>query len=84
MEAYMLHEIGVICGDIGLFQKALDLHAKAAVLYKELKLPRLEATAVVNTGWVYGELDDTQNRLAMYDRAAEIYRTIGDIDPVLN
>jgi CHAT domain-containing protein len=83
LEAYSLHELGIIYGDIGLFQKALDAHASAALLYKELKLPRLEATAVINTGWVYGELDDTQNRLAMYDRAAAIYRTMGDIDPVL-
>ena len=64
MEAYMLHEAGMIYGDIGLFQKALDAHAKAAVLYKELKLPRLEASVSINIGWVYGELDDTQNRLA--------------------
>jgi CHAT domain-containing protein len=83
MEAFMLHEAGMIYGDIGLFQKALDAHSRAAVLYKELKLPRLEATVFVNIGWIYGELDDTQNRLAMYDRAAEIYRTVGDIDPVL-
>ena len=83
MEAFMLHEAGMIYGDIGLFQKALDAHSRAAVLYKELKLPRLEASVFINIGWVYGELDDTQKRLEMYDRAAEIYRTIGDIDPVL-
>jgi CHAT domain-containing protein len=83
MEAFMLHEAGMIYGDIGLFQKALDAHLRAAVLYKELKLPRLEASVFVNIGWVYGELDDTQKRLEMYDRAAEIYRTVGDIDPVL-
>ena len=83
MEAFMLHEVGMIYGDIGLFQKALDAHSRAAVLYRALKLPRLEASVFVNIGWVYGELDDTQNRLQMYDRAAEIYRTIGDIDPVL-
>ena len=83
MEAFMLHEAGMIYGDIGLFQKALDSHSRAAALYKELKLPRLEATIFVNIGWVYGELEDTQMRLEMYDRAAEIYQTIGDIDPVL-
>jgi CHAT domain-containing protein/Tfp pilus assembly protein PilF len=32
---------------------------------------------------VYGELGDTQNRLATYDRAAAIYQSVGDIDPVL-
>lgn len=83
MEAFMFHEVGMICGDIGQFQKSLDSHASAAVLYKELKLPRLEATALINTGWTYGELDDTQKRIEMYDRAAAIYRTVGDIDPVL-
>ena len=83
MEAYTLHDVGIIYGDIGLFQKAIDTHTRAAALYKELKLPRLEATELNNTGWVYGELDDVQKRLEMHDQAAEIYRKIGDIDPVL-
>ena len=83
MEASTLHEVGMIYGDIGLFQKAIDSHSRAAALYKELKLPRDEAGVLINIGWVFGELSDTQNRLAMYDRAAAIYQTIGDIDPVL-
>jgi CHAT domain-containing protein len=83
MEAFSLHEVGMIYGDIGLYQKAIDAHTKAATLYKELKLPRDEANVMVNIGWVFGELGDTQQRLAMYDRAAEIYRTAGDVDPVL-
>ena len=83
MEAFSLHEVGMIYGDIGLFQKAIDSHSKAAALYKELKLPRDEAGVLTNIGWVFGELGDTQNRLAMYDRAAEIRRNIGDIDLVL-
>jgi CHAT domain-containing protein len=83
MEASTLHEVGMIYGDIGLFQKAIDAHSRAAALYKELGLRRSEADVLVNIGWVFGELGDTQNRLAMYDRAAEIYRTAGDVDPVL-
>ncbi|HJP94163.1 MAG TPA: CHAT domain-containing tetratricopeptide repeat protein [Pyrinomonadaceae bacterium] len=83
MEAFTFHEVGMIYGDIGLFQKALDSHTKAAALYRELRLPRDEAAVLTNIGWVFGELGDTQNRLAMYDRAAETYRGAGDIDPVL-
>jgi CHAT domain-containing protein/tetratricopeptide (TPR) repeat protein len=83
MEAFTLHEVGMIYGDIGQYQKAIDAHTKAAALYKELKLPRCEAAVTVNIGWVFGELGDTQNRLATYDRAAAIYQTVGDIDPVL-
>ena len=83
MEAYTLHEVGVIYGDIGLFQKGLDYHSKATALYHELKMPRMEATELINTGWIYGELDDTQHRLETYDRAAEVYKTIGDADPIL-
>jgi CHAT domain-containing protein len=83
MEAYTLHEVGVIYGDIGLFQKGLDYHGKATALYHELKMPRMEATELINTGWIYGELDDTQHRLETYDRAAEVYKTIGDPDPIL-
>ena len=83
MEAFTLHEVGMIYGDIGEYQKAIDSHTKAAALYKELKLPRCEADVITNIGWVYGELGDTQNRLATYDRAAAIYQTAGDIDPVL-
>ena len=83
MEAFTLHEVGMIYGDVGLFQKAIDAHSRAAALYKELKLPRDEAGVLTNIGWVFGELGDTQNRLAIYDRAAEVYRTAGEIDPVL-
>ena len=83
MEAFTLHEVGMIYGDIGQYQKALDAHSKAAALYKELKLPRGEADVLTNIGWVFGELGDTQRRLETYDRAAEIYRTVGDVDPVL-
>ena len=83
MEAFTLHEVGMIYGDIGLYQKAIDSHTRAATLYKEVKVPKGEADVLVNIGWVFGELGDTQNRLAMYDRAADIYRTVGEIDPVL-
>lgn len=83
MQAFTLHEVGMIYCDIGLFQKAIDSHSRAAALYKELKVPKGEADVLVNIGWVFGELGDTQNRLAIYDRAAEIYRTVGEIDPVL-
>jgi CHAT domain-containing protein len=83
MEAFTLHEVGMIYGDIGQYQKAIDSHTKAAALYKELNIPRCEAAVTVNIGWIYGELGDTQNRLATYDRAAAIYKTVGDIDPVL-
>ncbi len=83
MQAFTLHEVGNIYGDIGEFQKAIDSHTKAAAFYKEAKWPRGEADVTVNIGWVYGELGDTQNRLAMYDRAAAIYQTVGNIDPVL-
>ncbi|HEU4871860.1 MAG TPA: CHAT domain-containing protein, partial [Pyrinomonadaceae bacterium] len=83
MQAFTLHEVGMIYGDIGLYQKAIDSHSRAAALYKEVKVPKGEADVLVNIGWVFGELGDTQNRLAMYDRAAAIYRTVGEIDPVL-
>jgi len=83
MEAFTLHEVGMIYGDIGEYQKAIDSHTKAAALYKELKLPKLEAGVIVNIGWVFGELGDTQNRLATYERAAAIYKTVGELDPVL-
>ena len=79
----MLHEVGMIYGDIGLFQKAIDSHTRAAVLYKELKLARARRPCSLTSAGYIGELGDTQNRLAMYERAAEIYRTMGDIDPVL-
>ena len=83
MQAFTLHEVGMIYGDVGLYQKAIDSHAEAAALYKELKLPRDEAGVLTNIGWVFGELGDTQHRLEMYDRAAETYKTVGDVDSVL-
>jgi CHAT domain-containing protein/tetratricopeptide (TPR) repeat protein len=83
MQAYMFHEIAIIYGDIGQYQKALDAHAKASILYKDLKLPRDEARALNNTAWIYGELGDNQKSLETYDRVAEIYRTVGNVDPKL-
>ncbi|HEX7330636.1 MAG TPA: CHAT domain-containing tetratricopeptide repeat protein [Pyrinomonadaceae bacterium] len=83
MEAFTLHEVGMIYGDIGQYQKAIDAHSRAAALYREMKVPKGEADVLVNIGWVFGELGDTQNRLATYDRAAEVYQTVGEIDPVL-
>jgi CHAT domain-containing protein/Tfp pilus assembly protein PilF len=83
MEAFTLHEQGMIYGDIGLYQQAIDAYSRAAVLFKELKLAKSEGDVITNIGWIYGELGDTQNRLAMYDRAAAVYRTDGEIDPVL-
>jgi len=83
MEAFTLHEEGMIFGDIGQYQRAVDAYSRAAVIFKELKLPKSEGDVTTNIGWIYGELGDTQNRLATYDRAAEIYQTGGEIDPVL-
>lgn len=83
MEAFTLHEVGMIYGDVGLYQKAIDAYSRAADLFKKLKIAKGEADVITNIGWIYGELGDTQNRLAMYDRAAAIYKTAGDIDPVL-
>jgi CHAT domain-containing protein len=83
MEAFTLHEEGLIYGDIGLYQQAIDAYSKAAVIFRKLKLPSSEAAVTINIGWVFGELGDTQNRLAMYDRALEIDRTAGEISPVL-
>ena len=83
MEAFTLHEQGMVYGDVGLYQQAIDAYSRAAAIFKKLKLPSSEADVTTNIGWVFGELGDTQNRLAMYDRALEIYRTAGDVSPVL-
>jgi len=83
MQAFTLHEQGMVYGDIGLYQQAIDAYSRAAVLFKELKLLASEADVTTNIGWVFGELGDTQNRLAMYDRAMEIYRAAGDNSLVL-
>jgi CHAT domain-containing protein/Tfp pilus assembly protein PilF len=82
MEAYMLHEIGLLYGDTGDYQKALDAYEQAGRLYKTLGIRRGEASILSNTAWVYGEIGDDQKTLETYDQVATIYRTIGDVDPV--
>ena len=83
LEAFTLHELGLLYGDIGQYQKALDSYEQAGTLYKTLKVPRGEASIISNTGWVFGELGDNEKSLEMYLREEEAYRTIGDVDAVL-
>ena len=80
MQAFMLHEIGWIYGDIGQYQKALDHYAQAAALYKSFRDPRGEANILSNTAWVYGELGDDQKALEMYLLADDLFRSTGVID----
>lgn len=82
-EAFALHEVGMIYGDIGQYQSALDAYAEASIIYKALGIRRGEASALNNIGWIFGELGDNQKSLETYDRVAEAYQTIGDVDPVL-
>ena len=82
MQAFTLHELGWIYGDIGQYQKALDCYAQAGPLYKAVGERKGEANVISNTAWVYGELGDNQKALEMYLLADEAFRATGEVDSV--
>jgi CHAT domain-containing protein/Tfp pilus assembly protein PilF len=83
LEAYTLHEVGLIYGDTSQYQRAIDSYAQASSLYQALQIRRGEASILSNMGWLFGELGDNEKSLEMYDRVADLYRSIGDLEPVL-
>ena len=82
MEAFTLHQIGEIYGDLGQYQNALDAYAQASTLYKTLRIPRGETSMLSNMGWIFGELGDQQKALDMYLSVEELERRLGEIAPV--
>jgi CHAT domain-containing protein len=78
MEAYSLHEMALIYGDISEYQKALDSYIQARTIYKQLGDQRGQASMLSNVGWIYGQLGDHQKAIDFYKQAREVYRALGD------
>jgi CHAT domain-containing protein/tetratricopeptide (TPR) repeat protein len=83
LQAYALCEIGVIYGDTGKYQKALDVYAQARPLYHSIPDPYGEAGILVNIGWIYSMLNDDQKALAIYDDVLAMYNKLGEVDPIV-
>jgi CHAT domain-containing protein/Tfp pilus assembly protein PilF len=81
MEAYSLNEMGLIYGDIGEYQKALDSYTQARTIYKLIDDTRSQAGMLTNIGWVYGALGEYKKAIDLTEQALEAHRAIGDRHP---
>jgi tetratricopeptide (TPR) repeat protein len=71
MAAYQLHEMSVIYGDIGEFQKAFDSYNQALELYKSIDDTRGAAIVLNNVGYLYGQLGEHQKAIDFYQQALD-------------
>ena len=78
MEAYSLLEMGLIYGDVGEYQKALDAYARARPAYADIGDVRGKSSVLNNTGWIYGQLGEYRKAIDAYTQVLEEGRAAGD------
>jgi len=83
MEADTLHEMGLIYGDLGDYQKALDSYSQAGIIYKALGDSRSQSGTITNIGWVYSNLGEYQKAIDHYEEVLRASRARGDRDEPL-
>jgi CHAT domain-containing protein/Tfp pilus assembly protein PilF len=77
-EALTLHNIGLVCDDLGEKQKALDYITQALPLIRAVGDRRGEAVTLNNIGFVYSALGEKQKALDYYSQALPLRRAVGD------
>jgi CHAT domain-containing protein/Tfp pilus assembly protein PilF len=78
MEAFSLHEMGLIYGDLGEYQKALDSYTQARMIYRLMGNLQGEGSMLSNIGWVYGTLGEYRKAIDFHERALEAHRATGN------
>jgi CHAT domain-containing protein len=73
MEAYSLFEMGLIQGDLGEYQNALDSYGQAREIFKRLQDLRGEGGVLSNMGWIREGVDQT-----LLERERSLRQTISD------
>lgn len=78
MEAYSLHDMGWIYGDLGEYQEALDAYAKAREIFKMMRNPRGESGVLSNMSSIYSALGEHQRAITFQEQSLQICRNLGD------
>jgi serine/threonine protein kinase/predicted ATPase len=76
--ALLLNGRGTILWNMARLHEALDAFAEALVIYRMLKLTRLEARALNNMGLVLAALGETEEALAHYKSSLKLDQELGD------
>jgi CHAT domain-containing protein/Tfp pilus assembly protein PilF len=77
-EAYSLNQIGLIYGDLGEYQKALDSYAQARAIFNLLGDRRNQADVINNIGYIYGALGEYKKAIDFTEQALGAHRALGD------
>jgi eukaryotic-like serine/threonine-protein kinase len=76
--ATILNGQGTTLWAMGRLEQAIEAYAEALVIYRALRLPRLEARALNNMGIVFAALGEYEEALAHYKSALKIDQALGD------
>jgi serine/threonine protein kinase/predicted ATPase len=76
--ALILNNRGTTLWNMGRLHEASESYAEALVIYRMLKLPRLEARALNNMGIVFAALGEFEEALAHYKSSLKIDQELGD------
>ncbi len=61
------------------FQKSLDLYARAIQIWKEVDDPDGQAQTLLDIGYSYSDLNDTQSALDSYEKALALWRGVKNL-----
>ncbi|MGH9845735.1 MAG: tetratricopeptide repeat protein, partial [Blastocatellia bacterium] len=78
MEAFALHDLGFIHGDLGEYQQALEAYSQARASYKLLDNWRGQAAVLNNIGWIYSALGEHQKAIDFYEEVLQAARAAGE------
>ena len=70
---------GLIYGQLGELQNALDAYLKSLEIWLEVKNKQYEGSAVNNIGIIYSDLGENEKAISYYEQAIKIQRESGDI-----
>ena len=76
--ATILNNRGTTLWNMGRLSEAIDAYAESLVVYRMLKLPRLEARALNNMGVVFAALGEPEEALAHYKSSLKLDQEMGD------
>ena len=80
MEAFALHDLGMLHGDLGEYQQALEAYAQARALYQRLDNWRGQTAVLNNIGWIYAALGEHQQAIAFYEEVLQTTRAAASAD----
>lgn len=83
METIALHDLGVLYGDLGEYQQALEAYFQARSGYQSLGDWRGQAAVLNNIGWIYAALGEHQKAIDLYEESRQLKDAngVGQKDP---